>query len=901
MRYWRRGIWVGAVVATGAVVAVGVRGDGLGGTGPLVSVLGFLVALAGLVGSTVRDAPGERPPDGQLEHAADALAEAVRLHWQAEWRLRRLQDPQPLQVRWTAADPWLADAAENIGAVPGGPAALDGAFDDITAVFARIPSRRLVVLGAPGAGKTVLAVGFVLDLLERRAPGGPVPVILPLSTWQPDTTGLRDWLAARLVAGHPALGSVQSSGSSLAAELLDSGRVLPVLDGLDELPAPLRATAVQLLNSGLDEGSPVLLTCRSRVYAEVVAQADVVTAAAVVELQPLAFEEAAGFLRRTARPVRGPAGERVTAWDPVLRHSRPGDPVRQVLASPLMVALARAVYDEPGNDPVELLRRPEFADPVVLEEYLLDAFVPAAFAGSTRWDPERAERWLRFLARHLERRHTHDLAWWELHTALPRPLPRLGPLLLLGLLAEAVCLPLWALGRDPALPAGAAAAVAGACAGHAAGTGRRRLLLPLLCAVPLSLAVGLTRPLGQDPYLAVPFAGLPRALGWLVVGGLYGLVVATGLAAIGIPTTPVPSAMPLAKRRGRGAAAKGGGRRDPAGRARRLGRAMTHGLAVGLLAGLALGAVFTAAEGGAAAVRAALREEFPVPGPVLRAPDGSRYAVGPDGATYGLGPHGATYLVPRDPVRASVVADRSGTRTFALPADVRDLDLCAPPAHCTAVDERPAISAHAYRTGGDVFTVRLGDGRWIDAYDLSPLLDRRQTEWVTRQGPGALLRTSVVFGLAGGLGVGLVGGVAAGLHRRPAAPLDVARATSPSASLATDRRTALARALVICLAAVPAGAALPGLLGLPDAVGIGAYALIPTGAVTVALSAWGRLGVARLWLCPRGALPWRLMAFLAEAHRRGVLRQAGAVHQFRHARLQERLALPPGADRGAPG
>jgi hypothetical protein len=36
--------------------------------------------------------------------------------------------------------------------------------------------------------------------------------------------------------------------------------------------------------------------------------------------------------------------------------------------------------------------------------------------------------------------------------------------------------------------------------------------------------------------------------------------------------------------------------------------------------------------------------------------------------------------------------------------------------------------------------------------------------------------------------------------------------------------------------------------------------------------------------------PWRLMRFLDEAHRRGVLRQVGPVYQFRHAYLQEALA-----------
>ncbi|MBL7630134.1 hypothetical protein I7412_23805 [Frankia sp. CN6] len=54
---------------------------------------------------------------------------------------------------------------------------------------------------------------------------------------------------------------------------------------------------------------------------------------------------------------------------------------------------------------------------------------------------------------------------------------------------------------------------------------------------------------------------------------------------------------------------------------------------------------------------------------------------------------------------------------------------------------------------------------------------------------------------------------------------------------------------------------------------------------------WGWFAVARWWLAVRGRLPWRLMAFLADAHeKRGVLRQVGAVYQFRHIELQRRLA-----------
>jgi hypothetical protein len=48
----------------------------------------------------------------------------------------------------------------------------------------------------------------------------------------------------------------------------------------------------------------------------------------------------------------------------------------------------------------------------------------------------------------------------------------------------------------------------------------------------------------------------------------------------------------------------------------------------------------------------------------------------------------------------------------------------------------------------------------------------------------------------------------------------------------------------------------------------------------------------RSWLAVRGALPWRLVPFLEDAHRRGVLRRMGAVYQLRHADLQDHLAGP---------
>ncbi|MGH3706911.1 MAG: hypothetical protein ACRDRU_17000 [Pseudonocardiaceae bacterium] len=47
--------------------------------------------------------------------------------------------------------------------------------------------------------------------------------------------------------------------------------------------------------------------------------------------------------------------------------------------------------------------------------------------------------------------------------------------------------------------------------------------------------------------------------------------------------------------------------------------------------------------------------------------------------------------------------------------------------------------------------------------------------------------------------------------------------------------------------------------------------------------------LSRIWLPLTGRLLWALLTFLDDAHKRGVLRQAGAVYQFRHARLQDHL------------
>ncbi|MEU3710938.1 helix-turn-helix domain-containing protein [Streptomyces catenulae] len=373
------------------------------------------------------------PASGPLADAVEQLAGAVAARWRREEEQRQIQDPFPLPVRWRAAAEELADHWANIRRLPpgaaAGPLALEGRLDGVAALYRRVPSGRLVVLGRSGSGKTVLALRFVLDHLASRTAAEPVPVIFSIGAWNPTAVPLRDWLADRLIRDHPGYAAQGPGGTTLAAALVESGRVLPVLDGFDEMAAGLRRPALEALNATT---LPLLLTSRPAEYAAAVAETDVLTSAAAVELTDLTLDDLAAYLPRTTRKP-GRARPAANAWEPVLTALRahPAPPLAAVLTNPLMVALARAVYsDTPDHDPAELLDGERFGGPEALEDHLLESFLPTVYrrpspsAPGARprraVAPDRARHWLGHLAHHLHRLETPDLAWWRLGGGLRR-------------------------------------------------------------------------------------------------------------------------------------------------------------------------------------------------------------------------------------------------------------------------------------------------------------------------------------------------------------------------------------------------------------------------------------------------------------------------------------------------
>ncbi|HSV64583.1 MAG TPA: NACHT domain-containing protein [Mycobacteriales bacterium] len=189
------------------------------------------------------------------------------------------------------------------------------------------------------------------------------------------------------------------------------------------------------------------------------------------------------------------------------------------------------------------------------------------------------------------------------------------------------------------------------------------------------------------------------------------------------------------------------------------------------------------------------------------------------------------------------------------------------------------------------FMVGLGFG--LSAALVLVLVDRLVVESLgLGDGLDGGLVGALVFVPEIGLGAGLVLGLMGWLE----VPIDIRSAVRPADLLNTNRMNVVFYLLVLALVFGLLAGLVNGLMagpvfGLLAGLVFGLIAAFGGGlGYGLSLTAWGQwVALSRIWLPLTGRLPWALIAFLDDACKRGVLRQAGAVYQFRHARLQDHL------------
>jgi hypothetical protein len=417
----------------------------------LMGVLGVAGALGGLVPVVEKIwrmlRPAEPRPSDVL---ADSLAKAVHKQWQQAAIERVLMMPAPIPVRWSLSD--LA-VAGSVAAAVGDPGVASvffpslpgqtrvteeqlragGGRGELFAVYAGISSGRVVVVGAPGAGKTGTAILLLLDALAHRDRVDdkdrariPVPVLFPAHGWDPATCSVQDWLAAQLATDYPLL--QHRGGRAEADALVADGVVALILDGLDEMDETRRPAALQALS---DAPFRVVVLTRSQELVQAAADGGGWRGAVTLQLQNLTGSQAAEYLQR-ARTGPAPAG-----WAQLLTHLREhSDSVlTRALSTPLTLTLIRDTY-RPDDDVSDLLDTARWTTTEELPQHLIAGILPAVYnphpgRPSPRYSLTQAKQTLTFLAQQMNQDHTRDLAWWQIPRWTPAT-PRILTSMLAG-------------------------------------------------------------------------------------------------------------------------------------------------------------------------------------------------------------------------------------------------------------------------------------------------------------------------------------------------------------------------------------------------------------------------------------------------------------------------------------
>jgi NACHT domain len=294
-----------------------------------------------------------------------------------------------------------------------------GDLHSIGSFFLSLQPQRLLIIGEPGAGKTVLAIELVLQLVEslvgsdrRSGAHSVVPVRLNAARWTSGTP-LETWLTDQLVHNFGLTGRD-------ATRLVRDRQVLPVLDGLDELdPEPSKhppRRAIGLLTelnrysrpSGRQPAA-VVVTCRADRYAQLIEARVSLDNATRIDLRSLTSEQIIAYVR-----ARWPDDHPCALDRDSIQAALTGPAqttVHAALATPWRLSLA-VTAAESGDDPAELLHADPNADPYeaveLIAQRLLRAYIPAATKltprGSHRrpHDPEQVRTWLVNLADHLQ-------------------------------------------------------------------------------------------------------------------------------------------------------------------------------------------------------------------------------------------------------------------------------------------------------------------------------------------------------------------------------------------------------------------------------------------------------------------------------------------------------------------
>lgn len=160
---------------------------------------------------------------------------------------------------------------------------------DIHQLFKDMQSE-LLILGAPGSGKTILLLQLAEKLIAEASENDklPIPVLFNLSSWAAKRQSLRDWLIDELNIKY-------QIPKKIAKKWIEHEKLLLLLDGLDEVVEEHRAACLDAINTFREDYRSVDMAICSRI-AEYEGLTNKLDLQGAITLQPLSDEQVADYL-----------------------------------------------------------------------------------------------------------------------------------------------------------------------------------------------------------------------------------------------------------------------------------------------------------------------------------------------------------------------------------------------------------------------------------------------------------------------------------------------------------------------------------------------------------------------------------------------------------------------------
>ncbi|MEU5537230.1 hypothetical protein [Streptomyces sp. NPDC020362] len=245
----------------------------------------------------------------------------------------------------------------------------------------------LLLVGEPGTGKTFQLLELAGDLLDEAAQDviARIPVYFHLALWTKDRAPLLDWMAAEL-------GRCFHIPARLDVKRVIEAEVLPVLDGLDEVPAQYRHLCVDAVNHFRAHYGdvPMVVGSREKEYTTL--------------RRPLILDAAVRVRRLSPEEVNAHLAAIGSGTDGLREVAAEDKRVAELLRTPLFLRFAADAYTGLPADSIVSPGRSSSRRTRVMDDYVKACLQRPLARPSSPYDEEHMLRWMSWLARAMRAR-----------------------------------------------------------------------------------------------------------------------------------------------------------------------------------------------------------------------------------------------------------------------------------------------------------------------------------------------------------------------------------------------------------------------------------------------------------------------------------------------------------------